>query len=141
VAIRFQVAPEFARFVPRARLNAVARKALAAEGYDKRSGLAIVIVGDEELRALNRRYHGVDGPTDVLSFGSPEDEHLGDIFISYETARSNARRAGWRVQDELELLVIHGILHLTGYDDTTAQKRRKMWERQAEILGGKIAQL
>jgi probable rRNA maturation factor len=64
--------------------------------------------------------------------------YLGDIVISYETARVNARRVGWRIADELELLVVHGTLHLLGYDDRSPRARARMWKRQAEILGREI---
>jgi probable rRNA maturation factor len=87
------------------------------------------------MKDYNRRFHHVNLPTDVLSFASPlHEDYLGDVVISYETAKENARRAGWRVSEELELLVTHGVLHLLGYDDTTDEERERMWERQAAIL-------
>jgi probable rRNA maturation factor len=92
-------------------------------------------VGDRAMKAYIKRFHQINAPTDVLSFPSaPGDDYLGDILISYDTAKANARQAGWRVRDELRLLVTHGILHLLGYDDTTPDARKKMWKRQAEIL-------
>jgi len=97
------------------------------------------------MHDYNRCFHGTDAPTDVLAFpSSPPGPparlggYLGDILISYETARANARRVGWHVRDELELLVVHGVLHLLGYDDTTAEAREEMWRRQEEILGKEV---
>jgi probable rRNA maturation factor len=93
------------------------------------------------MRALNRQFHATDAPTDVLSFPTRAESrlikrlHIGDIIISYETARVQARDAGWRIADEIDLLAVHGILHLLGYDDLTPRARKKMWARQKEILG------
>ncbi|MBI3915116.1 MAG: rRNA maturation RNase YbeY [Chloroflexi bacterium] len=64
--------------------------------------------------------------------------YIGDIIISYDTARVNARRVGWRIADELELLVAHGLLHLLGYEDHAPRARARMWRRQATILGRQI---
>ncbi len=80
----------------------------------------------------------MDAPTDVLSFPSGTRETLGDIVISYETARANARTAHWRTRDELDLLVVHGLLHLLGYDDMNPRDRARMWRRQEKIVGRKI---
>lgn len=136
MSINIVVAPEFVRFVQPARLRQLARKSLRAEDKDSLSpSLSIVILNDNEMRGYNRRFHATDAPTDVLSFPSAQDMYLGDIIISYERARDNARRAGWRVRDELELLVVHGVLHLLGYDDTTRAARERMWMRQQQILG------
>ena len=66
--------------------------------------------------------------------------YLGDVVVSYEQARKQARAAGWRVADELELLTVHGLLHLLGYDDLTPRARKRMWKRQAEILGRELGE-
>lgn len=134
MTIHVYVAPEFARYVSVARVRSTARKALRAEKTASLS-LSVVVLGNRALRDYNRRYGGTNRATDVLAFPSDEDGYLGDILISYEMARANARRVGWRVRDELDLLVIHGVLHLLGYDDVTAAARARMWRRQAEILG------
>jgi probable rRNA maturation factor len=125
--------------VDREALRRVARKALRAENASP-ANLTLVIVGDKKIRELNRQFHRVNAPTDVLSFASDQDHYLGDVIISYETARENARRAGWRLRDELQLLVVHGVLHLLGYDDTRPRARVKMWQKQREILGMSIPQ-
>jgi probable rRNA maturation factor len=79
----------------------------------------VLITGSRELRALNRRFRGKDQPTDVLSF-VPEprfvDALAGDIAISAEIAKQNARRLGHSEAQEIKILVLHGILHLAGYD-------------------------
>ena len=133
--INIVVAPKYARRVTQKELRAAASRVLAAEMPDGANSLSIVVVGDRAMKDYNRRFHHVNSATDVLSFDSPlRREYLGDVIISYDTAKENARRVGWRVRDELELLVIHGVLHLLGYDDATPAQREAMWRRQAEIL-------
>ncbi len=133
--INIVVAPKFARRISQKELRAAASRVLAAETPDAFNSLSIVIVSDRAMRDYNRRFHHVDAATDVLSFDSPQEEYLGDVIISFETAKENARRAGWRVREELELLVTHGVLHLLGYDDATPNEREVMWQRQSEIMG------
>lgn len=97
------------------------------------------MVSDAAIRALNRDYRGVDAPTDVLAFpmregrfGRLSPELLGDVVISAETA---ARQAGaGELRAELALLLVHGILHLVGYDHPTATARRRMWRKQRALL-------
>lgn len=133
--INVVVAPKYARRVSQKELRAAATRVLAAELPDAFNSLSIVIVGDRAIRDYNRRFHHVNAATDVLSFDSPQDdEYLGDVIISYDTAKENARQAGWRVRQELELLVTHGVLHLLGYDDGTPPERERMWQRQSEIM-------
>lgn len=138
--INIVVAPKYARRVSQKELRAAASRVLAAEMPDADNSLSIVVVGDRAMKDYNRRFHHVNATTDVLSFDSPlRQEYLGDVIISYDTAKENARRVGWRVREELELLVIHGVLHLLGYDDTTPAQREAMWRRQAEILERELA--
>lgn len=106
--------------VDRPRIEAVARRAHAAAGGGS-GGISILLAADRILRGLNRRFRGVDRPTDVLSFpdgsASPEGgAHLGDMAISVETAAEQARRAGCSLAAELDRLVVHGVLHVLGYD-------------------------
>lgn len=82
--------------------------------------VALVFAGDRLLHRLNRDYRFKDKPTDVLSFESQgEDMGLGDIFISVETARANAKRFSRALDRELEILALHGFLHILGYDHET----------------------
>ncbi len=128
---------QFSSRVNRTRLAHIAQRALRAE--HARGAVTIVVTTDRAIRALNRQFHATDAATDVLAF--PSLHAGGDIVISYETARGNARRVGWRIADELELLVVHGILHLLGYDDHSPRARARMWKRQAEILGRVIPEM
>ena len=101
----------------------------------------MALVDDAAMAALNRAYRGVAGPTDVLAFRMTEGRFrkvspdlLGDVVISTETARRQADARGRDLRAELALLLVHGILHLVGYDHGTARTRRKMWRRQRLIL-------
>jgi probable rRNA maturation factor len=80
-----------------------------------------MITGDAELRALNQRYRAKNSATDVLSFPSSDGgaEYLGDIAISLARARAQAKQYGHSVEDELRILMLHGVLHLTGMDHET----------------------
>lgn len=99
------------------------------------------------MHKLNRDYRGIDRPTDVLSFSQLEGEGitpvdaavtLGDIVISTDTAGRQASAGGRSLNDELEILVIHGMLHLLGYDDATDELADLMREHEKGILNGLI---
>ncbi len=103
----------------------------AAEALEVKGELAIVFAGDALLRKLNRDYRFKDKPTDVLSFPGPDkDMGLGDVIISVETARDNAARLGRPLDRELEVLALHGFLHVLGYDHETDQGEMDALEKQ-----------
>ena len=127
----------------RKRLIEAARKSLQVEGFDKPAEISIMITDDEQIHALNRDYRGIDRPTDVLSFSQLEGEQvslegevvaLGDVVISIETARKQAEERGHSADDEIELLVIHGVLHLLGYDDQSDSNAAQMRKHAKAIL-------
>ena len=95
--------------------------------------LMVRVTDDEELRSLNQQYRGIDNPTDVLSFPTDfidpdlESRYLGDIVISYSRAEEQAQKRGHLIEAELQLLVVHGVLHLLGYDHADLQKKEEMW--------------
>lgn len=108
----------------------------------------LTLTGDEHLREYNRRYRGLDEPTDVLAFAAqeppkdqrfqapPGTEHwLGDIVISLPRARRQAREAGHPVDDEVRLLAVHGFLHLLGYDHAEPAEETTMTALANRILG------
>jgi probable rRNA maturation factor len=102
------------------------------------------MIDDAAITELNREYRGKDRPTDVLSFyqaDSPEERNdvLGDVVISVETAKRQADERGKSLDDELDLLLAHGVLHLLGYTDYTDESARRMQERAAEIIGEEAA--
>ena len=117
------------------------RAAQAALDHESARGdLTLVLTDDEQLRALNRDYRGLDAPTDVLSFPASETDpetgspYLGDILISVPRADEQARAAGHPLVDEAQLLVVHGVLHLLGHDHAEPEEKDRMWKAQAEIL-------
>lgn len=114
---------------------------LRIEGAPAGAALAILITDDATVRRLNRRYRAEDKTTDVLSFPG-EDEplavgapvYLGDIAISLPQAQRQAAQGGHPVAAELQLLTVHGVLHLLGYDHAEAADKARMWAVQGAIL-------
>jgi probable rRNA maturation factor len=105
--------------------------------------LTVLVTGDDRVRELNRRYRGVDSTTDVLAFGgtaagfveSPGTPgYLGDVVVSYHRVLAQSAERGHSPDRELALLVIHGALHLLGYDHTTVEEEAIMWAQQEAIL-------
>ncbi len=122
---------------------------IAARTLDlpKETVTVLTLTGDEQLREYNRRYRGLDQPTDVLSFASREEptdprfkpppgtqDWLGDIVISLPRAREQAREAGHPVDDEVRLLAVHGLLHLVGYDHAEPEEEIVMTALANRIL-------
>jgi probable rRNA maturation factor len=109
---------------------------LLAELAPEAESLAVRFVSDREMRRLNATYRDKDYPTDVLSFpgtvDSPEP-HLGDLVISVPTARRQARIVGHPVARELRLLLLHGLLHLLGYDHETDDGAMQRLERRLRV--------
>jgi len=102
--------------------------------------LSVVLTDNRRLQKLNRDYLGIDAPTDVLSFPASESDpetgtrYIGDILISVPYATKGAKQAGNSLEAELQLLVVHGVLHLLGHDHAKPKEKTKMWKAQAEIL-------
>jgi probable rRNA maturation factor len=90
--------------------------------------VAVLLISDRRMAGLHRQFLHRTGPTDVITF-----EH-GEIFISVETAQQNARRFGSSLTRELQLYIIHGLLHLHGFDDGNAIAAKKMSRAQEKIL-------
>ncbi len=134
--VEIRVKHKFSSRVQRARLKRAVARTMRVE--QARTAPVIYVTDDAEMRLLNRQFHGTNTSTDVLSFPALSSDSLGDVVISYDRARMQARAAGWRIADELELLAVHGTLHLLGYDDLHPRARKKMWEKQEEILARKI---
>jgi probable rRNA maturation factor len=111
-------------------LRAAARKWIGG-----REQLSIALVTDREMRSLNRRWRRQDRPTDVLSFPLEEAGALGDVVISIDTARRQAKEGGWSLASELRRLLAHGILHCRGYDHESAADARRMAAAERRLLG------
>jgi probable rRNA maturation factor len=110
-----------------------AARAWVVEG----EALSLSLVRDREMRALNRGWRGKDQPTDVLSCPQLERGALGDVVISLDTARRQARAGGWPLSVELRRLLAHGIAHCRGHDHQHAREARKMAAAEEQMLGAR----
>ena len=121
--------------VDRARIRRAVR-AVAAGEIAARAAISVAVVNDAAIGALNERFLHHRGPTDVISFVLQEEDGVleGEVVVSAETARRAAPRYGWSAEDELLLYVIHGALHLAGYDDAAPAQRKIMRSREETYL-------
>jgi probable rRNA maturation factor len=121
------------------RLLFLARHALASEGVDDDAELSVLLVTRDHIKQLNERYAGEAHATDVLAFPMMEDEEesallLGDVVICPRIAARNAERVGHGLDREVEVLLVHGTLHLLGYDHQTSEERAQMNRRTRELI-------
>ena len=141
MSVRLSVPPEDTRGtrVDSSQLRARAQRLLRAAGHAG-SELSLSLVDDEQMADLNRRYRGIDRPTDVLSFSlveGPAAEHrgqmLGDVVIGIETARRQARAAHRGLDHEVARLLIHGVLHLLGHTPAEPAEAKVMRAEERRI--------
>ena len=130
-------------------LYQVVNEVIAEEKLDMDPEISLLLVDDASIQELNRTYRGIDQPTDVLSFAM-EDEMagdevpeffvlednniLGDIVISLETAQRQAEEYGHSLEREIGFLTVHGMLHLLGYDHCAESDTREMRSKEEKIL-------
>jgi probable rRNA maturation factor len=146
-AITIAIETPCAALADEADLRAVALHTLAAEGVTALVALTIVLVDDATIHDLNRRFLAHDEPTDVITFALDEADddpfvlptaadfrQLGEIYISCERAAAQSAEWGSEPRREVRFLVAHGILHLLGWDDATAEARVAMLARQETLL-------
>ncbi len=115
---------------------------LEEEDSGKESEVSVVFVDDVRMQELNKQYRGVGRPTDVLSFAMTEgedfpggeEELLGDVVISLETAVNQAEEYGHSVDREVAYLTVHGVLHLLGYDHEDSQSKKIMRQKEEAIM-------
>ena len=125
---------------PASLIERAVKAALAHQKESLDVNLSVVLTDSRRLHKLNRDYLGVDAPTDVLSFPTSESDpetgarYIGDILISVPYAAKGAKLAGNSLEAELQLLVVHGVLHLLGHDHAKPKDKSKMWKAQAQIL-------
>src|SRR5512133_2706354 len=126
--------------LPKDLLERAALAVLEHESQSRASDLSIVLTDNARLHELNLNYLKVDAPTDVLSFPASETDpetgarYIGDILISIPRAQTQAAAAGHPLEAEVQLLVVHGVLHFLGHDHARAAEKARMWKAQAEIL-------
>ncbi len=118
--------------VPAASVRALVRLALA--NVSRPGDVSVSFVGDAEMRRLNRDFHAQDRTTDVLSFPMEEEALLAEIVVCTDRARAEARKRGIAPERELLLYVVHGALHIAGFDDHDPSGRRRMRRRERELL-------
>lgn len=126
----------------KSNLNEVLAQAAVAvlQRMNVQGDASIILSDDDKLQELNIQFMGIDAPTDVLSFPSGEIDpdsgelYLGDVIISQTRASQQALAGGHSLEDELRLLVVHGMLHLLGYDHADADEKTSMWVQQSRIL-------
>lgn len=117
----------------------LAKRINAFERLSKRHIVSIVLVNNEEIKRINKEYRKLDVETDVISFALADDldeypYELGDIFISIDKVYQQAQEYGHSNERELGFLIVHGILHLLGYDHITKEEENAMFEIQEQIL-------
>lgn len=119
-------------------LSKIAHRALEVLGLNN-AELSIVLVSDAQIKRLNKLYRNKDKPTDVLSFPIGEKVNgwliLGDIVISVDTARRQAKEFGYSLEEELKRLLVHGLVHLLGYDhELGGEEEKKFFELEEFVL-------
>lgn len=148
--INIVISDEYLEKVEEDLLTSAAETVLQLSGITDEVEMSVVIESDEQLSDLNQRFLGINAPTDVLSFPADEMDPdsglriLGDVIISFPRAVEQAAAANEKLEDELQLLVVHGTLHILGYDHATAEDKTTMWleqQRALDKLGCKITRL
>ncbi len=128
--------------VDESRLQTASKTVLSQHDVHPDTALTIVITDNDYVRNLNRQHRNIDSHTDILSFPADappveiegEPPYLGDLVIAYPYASAQAERESHDLNDSLALLVVHGTLHLLGYDHDTAENRAEMWAAQDAAL-------
>jgi probable rRNA maturation factor len=133
LAVRIIALNKIPRKLKKQSLKRIAKKTIEFVGAKDKS-INIVLADDALVQELNRRYRGIDAPTDVLSFPYEEEDLWGEVVISLDTCRRQAEERGHSFERELSILIIHGVLHLLGYDDETEEGWREMVRLQEEVL-------
>ena len=149
MSVQVLIRPAFRHRVKAAEVRRAAKVTLEtvpdpAGTYLEGQSLSVVVTDDAEIQSLNRAFRGIDAPTDVLSFGqepteqfvdaSDEPPYLGDVILSYPRAQEQAVEQGHSTAQELRVLIVHGVLHLMGYDHAMPEEKAQMWARQSQVL-------
>jgi probable rRNA maturation factor len=142
--INIQIADSIAAELSEAGVNeellvSSAQAVLEKEGSQE-GDLTILVTDDQQMQELNSAYRGLESSTDVLAFSAgytdpdTSSPYLGDVIISYPKAVEQAAVGGHPITQELQLLTVHGVLHLLGYDDEEEEEKKRMWAAQSSIL-------
>ena len=131
--IEFLCEGEIKTFPWKDKFESMARRLLREEGCEK--DVNIVLCSDEFVRNMNRDYRGLDKVTDVLSYEWREEGFLGEIYIARDQVKRQAPEYGNTFYAEMKRVIVHGLLHLSGYDHIKAADRKVMRKRECEFLG------
>jgi len=147
--INIDIKPPYRGRLTQKWLRRIVEAALSAEKVDRPVELSLIITGDKEVHKLNRDYRGIDRTTDVISFALNEDvdgtdfvtppdkiSRLGEVIISYPQAATQAKANKQTIKAEMAWLVVHGLLHLLGYDHQDDASEAVMRKREDKILRG-----
>lgn len=143
-----EVDDRFREYIDEELVYELVESCLEIPAFDAEVELSLLITGDEIVRDLNHRYRGINDTTDVLSFALADEEsdtssfiippdgiiHLGEVIISYPRAAMQSERAGHGIDKEIALLIVHGILHLLGYDHDDPAREIEMRGLEQKIL-------
>ena len=145
--ISIEIDPAFAGCVKAAWLKNIVRRSLQIQGCGPKTEVGLIITGQQKIHELNNKYMEEDRPTDVLSFPLldfpdkkgfvvPPDgvTRLGDVIVSFPQAVLQAEEHGHTVENEMTTLIVHGLLHLLGFDHAEEKETRKMKARESAIL-------
>jgi probable rRNA maturation factor len=146
--INILIEEEYKGKITRTWLSETAKKVLAAEKTGQNVELGILMTNQRKIEELNRKYRNINKPTDVLSFFmipengladafiTPPDNirHLGEVIVSYPQAKIQAKERKHTIKEEIAILIIHGVLHLLGYDHEELNDEKVMKARESAIL-------
>ncbi len=140
MTVFLHIADQYKNLITSSQLERSVLAALKYQGASFDSDVTILVDDDQRIQKLNYEYLSIDAPTDVLAFPAgftdPDTGHkyLGDVIVSFPQAKSEADKRGHSLEAEIQLLVVHGVLHLLGYDHLEPEDKEIMWSAQSQIL-------
>ena len=140
MTVFLNIADHYSDFINSSHLERSVLVTLNHQGVSPDSDLTILVDDDQRIQKLNNEYLSIDAPTDVLAFPAgftdPDTGHnyLGDVIISFPQAKSQAEKRGHSLEAEIQLLIVHGVLHLLGYDHLESEDKEIMWSAQSQVL-------
>ena len=140
MTVFLDIADQYSDFINSSHLERSVLVTLNHQGISPDSDLTILVDDDQRIQKLNNEYLSIDAPTDVLAFPAdftdPDTGHnyLGDVIISFPQAKSQAEKRGHSLEAEIQLLIVHGVLHLLGYDHLESEDKEIMWSAQSQVL-------
>lgn len=140
MTVFLNIADQYSDFINSSHLERSVLVTLNHQGVSPDSDLTILVDDDQRIQKLNNEYLSIDAPTDVLAFPAdftdPDTGHnyLGDVIISFPQAKSQAEKRGHSLEAEIQILIVHGVLHLLGYDHLESEDKEIMWSAQSQVL-------